>query len=333
MRNRIALLSCVALTAGFLFVGVFVSDAWARAGGGTSSGSRGSRSFSSPSRTYSAPAPSTAPSTPYTRPTPTPSPIAEPAPAGGFWRSMAGGVAGGIAGGLLGGLLFRSLGFAGGAGSLGGGFGMMDLLLLAGIVYLIFWIVRRNRARQEPALAGVPVQRSIVEPFGAGGASSATLDPPTAAWQQDLERGLGHVRQTDPGFDEGTFREQCTDRFFQIQAAWMRRDLEKLRPLLTEEMQGAFVKQIEAAKAKQQMNKLENVTVRSVELTEAWQEQGQDYITVRVLANLLDYTVDESTGTLVGGSDAAPVKFEEFWTWVRPVGRNDWRLSAINQAA
>ncbi len=136
----------------------------------------------------------------------------------------------------------------------------------------------------------------------------------------------------DPGFDEAAFRELCTDRFFQIQAAWMRRDLAKLRPLLTEEMQGVFGKQIDAAKAKRQINKLENITVRSVEVTEAWQEQGQDYLTVRLLANLLDYTVDETTGTIVEGSDAAPVKFEEFWTWVRPVGRNEWRLSAVNQA-
>ena len=69
-----------------------------------------------------------------------------------------------------------------------------------------------------------------------------------------------------------------------------------------------------------------------MELTEAWQEQGQDYLTVRLLANLLDYTVDETMGTIVAGSDATPVKFEEFWTWVRPVGRNEWRLSAVNQA-
>jgi len=34
----------------------------------------------------------------------------------------------------------------------------------------------------------------------------------------------------------------------------------------------------------------------------------------------------------VAGSDSEPVKFEEFWTWVRPVGGNDWRLSAISQA-
>ena len=303
-------------------------DTWARAGGGTSSGSRGSRSYSSPTRTYSAPTPAPSPSTRPT-PAPTPAPIAQPAPTGGFLRSMAGG----ILGGLLGGMLFSSLGFAGGTGGFGGGFGMMDLLLLAGIAYLIYWFVRRGRARQEAALASGPADRSMVEPYGMSGGASTTLDAPAPSWQQDLERGLGHLRQMDPGFDEGAFREGCTDRFFQIQAGWMRRDLETLRPLLTEEMQAAFAKQIETANAKRQINKLENITVRSVELTEAWQEQGQDYVTVRILANLLDYTVDETTGRVVAGDDSVPVKFEEFWTWVRPVGKNDWRLSAINQAA
>jgi len=301
-------------------------EVWgARAGGGFSSGSRGSRSFSSPSRTYSAPAPSPSPSTRST-PAPSAAPMAQPAPAGGFLRSMAGG----ILGGLLGGMLFSSLGFAGGFGGMGGGFGLMDMLLLAGIGYLIYWFIRRKRAA-EVAPATAYSSRVSADAYG-GGAATATLDAPAQSWQQDLERGLGHLRQMDPGFDEAAFREMCTDRFFRIQAAWMRRDTDKLRPLLTEEMQGVFGKQIDAAKAKRQINKLENITVRSVELTEAWQEQGQDYITVRLLANLLDYTVDEPTGKTVDGSDSAPVKFEEFWTWVRPVGRNEWRLSAINQA-
>jgi predicted lipid-binding transport protein (Tim44 family) len=136
----------------------------------------------------------------------------------------------------------------------------------------------------------------------------------------------------DPRFDEAAFRESCSDSFFRIQAAWMHLDLGKLRPLLTEEMQEVFRKQIEELRSKRQINKLENIAVRSIEVTEAWQEQGLDYITVRYLANLLDYTVDEASGKIVSGNDSEPVKFEEFWTWVRPVGPNLWRLSAINQA-
>ena len=302
-----------------LLAATMPDEAWGRAGGGMSSGSLGSRSFSSPSRSYSAPS---RPTSPSTQPSTQPQPMPQPSPAGGFWRSMAGG----MAGGFLGGMLFRSLGFAGGYG---GGFGMFDLLLLIGIGYLIFWIVRRNRTVEEAPATGYYSQMPA-ESYGSAGAPTATLEP--TAGPEDLDRGLAHIRQMDPRFDEAAFREWCSDSFFRIQAAWMHRDPEKLRPLLTEEMQEVFRKQIEDLRAKRQLNKLENIAVRSIELTEIWQEQGLDYITVRYLANLLDYTVDEASEKIVSGSDSEPVKFEEFWTWVRPVGPNPWRLSAINQA-
>ncbi len=294
-------------------------EAWGRAGGSISSGSRGSRTYSSPSRSYSAPS---SPTSPSTQPSTQPQPMSQPSPAGGFWRSMAGG----LAGGLLGGMLFRSLGFGGGYG---GGFGMFDLLLLIGIGYLIFWIVRRSRTVEEAPATGYYSQMPA-DSYGSASAPTATLEPTSGA--EGLERGLAHIRQMDPRFDEAAFREWCSDSFFQIQAAWMHRDLERLRPLLTEEMQEVFRKQIEDLRSKRQMNKLENIAVRSIEVTEAWQERGLDYITVRYLANLLDYTVDEASGKIVSGNDSEPVKFEEFWTWVRPVGANAWRLAAINQA-
>jgi predicted lipid-binding transport protein (Tim44 family) len=49
-----------------------------------------------------------------------------------------------------------------------------------------------------------------------------------------------------------------------------------------------------------------------------------------VYANLLDYTTDES-GVVVSGNKTDPVKFEEYWTFTRPVGPNPWKLSAIQQ--
>ncbi len=290
-------------------------------------GSRGSRSFSSPSRSYSAPSGPTSPSSrPFTQPGP--APVPQTSPGGGFWRSLAGGVAGGI----LGGLLFRGLGFgAGYGGGFGGGFGLFDLLLLAGIGYLIYRMVRRSRETQE-ATATSYYGRLPGDSYGATSASAATAEAPALSGPNGLELGVAHIRQMDPRFDEVGFKEWCNDTFFRIQAAWMRRDVEKIRPVLTEEMQGEFRKQIEDLRAKRHMNKLENIAVRAVEMTEAWQEQGRDYVTVRFLANLLDYTVDEDSGKIVSGSDAEPVKFEEFWTFVRPVGPNPWRLSAINQA-
>jgi predicted lipid-binding transport protein (Tim44 family) len=229
---------------------------------------------------------------------------------------------------MLGGLLFGGFGHAGGMGAGGGmGFGLMDLLLLGGIAYLIYYMVRRNRERQATASA---YYGGASEEVRESGASTAVLDPPAAS--QDRDRGIEYIRRMDGSFNPAAFTEWCTDAFFRIQAAWMRRDPEGLRPLLTDEMLRTFREQIEASRRKGETNKLENITVRSVEITEAWQEQGQDYATVRFLANLLDYTVTDATGAVVGGSASEPVKFEEFWTWTRPVGPNPWRLSAIHQA-
>ena len=51
------------------------------------------------------------------------------------------------------------------------------------------------------------------------------------------------------------------------------------------------------------------------------------------VAVLTPAAVDELTGKgkIASGSKTDPVKFEEFWTFTRPVGNNPWRLSAINQ--
>ncbi|QXE92738.1 Tim44 domain-containing protein [Geomonas subterranea] len=297
---------------------VLETSAHARAAGGRSIGSRGSRSYS-PGTTYRQ-------STPYQQPAPSrmqQPQMQQPSAGGGFLRSMAGG----IAGGLLGGMLFRGLAGAGGMGYGGGGIGIFEIILLAGIGYLIYRMVRRRRAE-------TPLQ-SVSTGYGSQGYDGYQQSIP-ASYQveeparDDVQTGLSHLRQMDPGFDEGRFKDVVMDNFFKIQGGWMNRDLQALAPLLTPEMQGVFREDIGRLLREGRVNRLENVAVRSVELTEVWQEAGQDYVTALIYANLLDYTTDER-GTVLEGSKSEPVKFEEYWTFTRPVGNNSWRLAAINQ--
>ena len=98
-------------------------------------------------------------------------------------------------------------------------------------------------------------------------------------------------------------------------------------------MFGILQRDADDLKRKKQINRLENIAVRTVDITEVWQEAGKDFITVRFCANLLDYTVDEASGQVLAGSKADPVKFDEYWTFTRPVGNYPWQLSAINQAS
>jgi predicted lipid-binding transport protein (Tim44 family) len=313
-------LGTVLVAALFISTYVLELDAYARAGGGRSSGSRGSYSSVSPSKP--------SPSQSLTSPAPGMKPAApQPAPQrGGFLRSMAGG----IAGGLLGGLLFSSLGFGshGGGFGGGGGIGIMDIIILAGLLYFVYWFIKRRKATKEAEATGVYYQSTGPQPV-----QPASYAPSYEAQDPEVERtrGIGYIKQMDASFDETRFTDLCMDIFFKIQGVWANRDISAARNILTDEMFGILQTDADKMKQERKTNKLENIAVRTVEITQAWQESGKDYITVRFLANLLDYTISD-TGELLSGSKTEPVKFEEYWTFVRPVGNNPWQLSAIDQA-
>lgn len=300
----------------FISIAVFELDAFARAGGGRSFGSRGSRSYSSPSR------PSPGPSRQQAAPSPA-QPSSPQMPGGGFMRSFGGG----LLGGMVGGMLFRSLGFGGYGGGFGGsGIGIFEILLIFAIGYFIFKTIKRNRRE-----ANLSYQTSYQQ----GGYRTEGFpvnENSGQAYKEDISVGISHVRQFDPSFDEDRFKDTAMDIFFKIQGAWMNRNLSPVNGLLTDEMKSIFQEDINSLLREKRVNRLENIAVRSVEIAEAWQEAGQDFITVLFRANLLDYTTDDITGEVVAGSKTDPVKFEEYWTLTRTVGNNPWRLSAIQQA-
>lgn len=324
-NNRWALSGLIVFTL-FFFLSILEIDAWARIGGGRSMGSRGSRSYTPPRST---PAPAPANPSQGSRQFNTPStPASSPFGGGGFLRSMAGG----IVGGMLGGMLFRSLGFAGGAGAggTGGGFGMMDLLLIGALLYGIYWFIKRRRGEATAESPAGTYYRELPAQ-DAGRTARPILAYESGGPENEVATGLHHIRQMDPDFDEKGFTDACMDRFFLIQGAWANRDMSAVRNILTDEMFGTLHDDAEKLKAKKQINRLENIAVRSVEIVELWQEGGEDFITVKFYANLLDSTIDEQTGQLISGSKTEPVKFNEYWTFTRPVGDHPWKLSAISQ--
>jgi len=312
------------------------SEALARAGrgmsGGRSFGSRGSRTVK-PVKPYTPPAsPSVRPSTPSSTTTPRPGmtpPVSSPTSS--FWRGLGGGLLGGLAGGMLARWLFGGSPTAQAATKNGGygGPGLLDLLLLAGIGFLIYLFIKRRR--EEAAMTQAAYQSSMA-PTVLQPPYYEEQQPPPSEVEWDLEKGISHIQQMDPIFTEDKFRDQAMDYFFKIQGAWADRDMSTVKHLLTEEMYNLLQEDAAKMRADGLINRLENIAVRDVNITEAWQESGQDFITVRIYANLLDYTVDEKSGEIVSGSKIEPEKFEEYWTFTRPVGNNPWQLSAINQA-
>jgi predicted lipid-binding transport protein (Tim44 family) len=298
------------------------SEAWARVGGGRSSGSRGYSSGGSYQR--SAPP---AQQRDYQQQKQQPQPSVPP----GTGRSFFSGLAGGLMGGLLGGMLFRSLGFAGFGGEEGSGFGDIFLLLIiGGIIYFVLKRFRSRNTMQMSAAGAGPSSYSFPTP-----SPGPILIPPISEEGGGVPtvEGLRHIKGMDPSFTEKGFQDLAEDMFFKIQGAWTRRDLKTVRNLLAPEMLGIFQQDLNRLIADKQVNRLENIAVREVEIVEAGQDRGEDYITVRLYANLLDYVVDEKSGEVVSGSSSNPVKFVEYWTFARNVGEKNWVMAGITQEA
>jgi len=248
------------------------------------------------------------------------------------------GLAGGLAGGFLGNMLFGGSGYASpmGAGG-GGGIGLFDIIILGLLGYFGLKFYRRWRQQKEAATS---YYGDVAPPFRTENSyrtppADPYYEPPaggSAVPSDELVGGLDQIRRIDPNFNEESFKELVQDLFFRIQAGWMNRSMEGIDSLLTMEMSEYFKSEFERMRQRGQLNRLENIAVRKVELAEAWQEAGKDYVTVHFTANLLDYTVDDKTGQVVQGDKLNPVKFQEFWTFCRDVGGGSrWQLSAINQ--
>ena len=309
---------------------VLTVDAWARAGGGGSSGSRGSRSYSAPARPSSpgpvSPGSAVSPSRPNA-----PTNFQQPQRSG--WMSgLMGGLGGLLIGGLIGSMLFGGLGHG-----LGGGLGLIELLLMAGLAYFAFSWFRKRQAPVPASPAGYAPAPGGYAPAPAEwrpepvARAAAVAEAPAAP--SDLDQGVSHIRQMDASFDARRFGEAATDVFFKVQAAWMARDMGSARAVMTDEMLATMQRDCDRLRSERRINRLENIAVRSVDVTEAWQERGQDFVTVGFVANLLDYTTDESGAQVLEGSRTEPVKFEEFWTFTRPLAPNAWKLGAIQQPA
>lgn len=294
-----------------------MSAADARVGGGGSSGSRGTRSFSAP------PSTSTAPNAarPFERSMAQPgSPgMAAPAAKGGFFNRPGMGMLGGLAAGFLGAGLLGML-FGGGLFSgLGGISSIIGLLLQVGLIVIVVrlamsWWQRRNApaaayAGPSPAPAAPPAgaQASYRTGFGFGGGASA---PPLAITPEDYQ----------------AFEKLLGD----VQAAWSNEDTAKLHTLATPEMVSYFTSDLAANAKRGVVNKVSHVKLEQGDLAEAWREDQTDYATVAMRFSLVDKTVERASGRVVDGSDT-PTEATEVWTFARRRGEN-WELSAIQQA-
>jgi predicted lipid-binding transport protein (Tim44 family) len=313
MRFGLSFRPLIAFCALLAVLAVAVVDADARSR--VSFGSRGSKTFTAPPTTQTAPnqarpvertmAQPSQPATPATagaaaRP---------PAPAGGLLSRP--GILGGFAAGFLGAGLIGLLLGHGLTGGLGGFASILGLLLQVGLVvgvgYMLWsWWQRRS----QPALAGGPSLRDAgpsqpmgLGGLGGGGAASPSFAPTASDFEQ-FERLLG-----------------------EIQTAYGAEDLGRLRQRVTPEVLSYYAEELAANTSRGVLNRISDVKLLQGDLSEAWREGNADYATVAMRYSLNDEIVDRASGRVTeGGPDEAT----EVWTFMRTPG-GAWLLSAVQQ--
>ncbi|MET3334335.1 putative lipid-binding transport protein (Tim44 family) [Bradyrhizobium ottawaense] len=321
LRSRSLFKTIAVVLALALPTALAISSADARVGGGGSSGSRGSRTYSAPPSTTTAPGSASQFNRTYTQPGPGMNSAAS-APARGGLFGRAGGFMGGLAAGFLGAGLLGML-FGGGLfGGLGGLSSILGLIIQIALVVLVVrlamsWWQRRHtpQAAYANAEAGAgsgpqPNQRGGLGGglggFGFGAnANNAPLEIKPDDYEA-FERLLGDV-----------------------QTAWSNEDVAKLHTLATPEMVSYFEQDLAQNRARNVINKVTGVKLLQGDLAEAWREGETDYATVALRFALTDKTLDRNSGTVVAGSEQ-PGEVTEVWTFARRPG-SGWELSAIQQ--
>lgn len=209
-------------------------------------------------------------------------------------------LAGLAAGGLLASMLFGD-GFE--------GLQIMDMLIFAGIAFLLFKLfAARRRPQLQPLGAGGPMQREMPNAnnsFGGFGGNSTTAS-------------AAPVMQAPAWFNADSFLSAAREHFNQLQMHWDANEMDKISEYVTPEMLG-YLQQERA------------------ELGDGYQSTYIDNLDVQLdgVEELGDYTVASLSFTGVSKSsrfDQQGEAFNESWRMERKQGDNQpWLIAGIRQ--
>ncbi|MDO4567875.1 MAG: TIM44-like domain-containing protein, partial [Clostridia bacterium] len=167
------------------------------------------------------------------------------------------------------------------------------------VVIVLGLITGRKRVRKGAAAA----------PNIAGGAATVMNSAALAA-----------LREKDPGFSEAILCEKLGNVYVRMQESWERKEFDPMRPYLTDGLFNQLRNQLDEFIRNGTTNRVDNICVLSVVLTNFVSTPELDILTARLRTRITDYVVRDDTGEIVSGSDAQDLFMEYEWTVVRKAG-------------
>jgi hypothetical protein len=141
-------------------------------------------------------------------------------------------------------------------------------------------------------------------------------DLPTVV-DPEAEAAIAKLHERDPAFLWGAFEERVRLVYAEFSAAWVARDLARMRPFFTDRLLDAQRYWVEAYRKQGLTNHNDDAQVERVELACVTSDRHFTAITVRLHASSIDYTLEDATGRHVAGNRRKPRAYTEYWTFLR----------------
>lgn len=192
-------------------------------------------------------------------------------------------------------------GGSGGSSELTDGQLQMTGLIFLIIIILVVVLVLRSRKKAKPA--------------------SKPVAPGATPTDQSTLRPVSEYLTVDPDFSAAEFQEKLSNLYVQFQNAWQAKDLEPLRPYLTDAFYAQCDRQLENNYRKtHQTNRIERIAVLGVELMGWKQQSSKDVMIAQLRTRIVDYVVSDDSGAVVRGSSTAEKFMHYEWVLERSTG-------------
>lgn len=179
------------------------------------------------------------------------------------------------------------------------------MIILVIIIFIAFSAVR---AKNAAGSSGKPHTSRPPVNAGASRTDAAFLRP------------ISDYTSIDPSFDAADFREKLSNLYVQMQNQWTDRDLDPLRPYFTDALFAQMDRQVQQMKKMGRTNYIDRIAVLDVNLRGFRQADGEDHIIAEIQTRIVDYTMNDTDGKIISGSDTVEKFMTYEWELTRTTG-------------
>ncbi|WP_047450945.1 Tim44 domain-containing protein [Alistipes sp. ZOR0009] len=136
--------------------------------------------------------------------------------------------------------------------------------------------------------------------------------------------------QQDSFWNFEQMRDNAKKVFFRMQDAWMERNIEKVKDIVTPSLYEDYSLQLELMKRNGEKNIVSGIFVSDVRIIgcEDYLDNSQDAYVAHIKGELLDYTVDEKSGSITKNPKKERESFTDTYHFIRK--DNKWLLDSID---